>query len=61
MNTVKELHAVALEAMRNEGIEDGPFSLTTSFPIKSLSDSQSFEKSLGETEVAGAQIIVRKL
>ncbi len=60
-NTIKELHAVALESLRSEGTDDGPFKLTTAFPVKSLSETEYFGKPLGECEVAGTQIIIRKL
>ena len=60
-NTIKELHAVALESLRSEGTDDGPFKLTTAFPVRSLSETEYFGKPLGECEVAGTQIIIRKL
>lgn len=60
-NTIKELHAVAQEALEKEGINDGPFQLATSFPVKSLSEAKSFHLLLGESDVSGAQILVRNL
>ena len=60
-NTIKELHAVALEALEKEGINDGSLHLTTSFPVKSLSEAELLDSLLGQSGVAGAQILVRKM